>query len=208
MNPPRVNTSGHSGLCASLLSSVLVEPFDPRRLLGMVNVASTFTAGYAEPSLGAAGSHRAFVVGINDYGSNKLTKPVDDASDMSALLEAKGFSVWSSLNPSRSRFVESFDMFCGTLAGARSVVVHFSGHGLAPSSEIFLVASDSTGVCLCRFAFAQFPVSWSVYHPSISTLCHPSCRRTGELDSRELDAVSAAHRRPYCCHHDLPGLLP
>jgi uncharacterized caspase-like protein len=143
-----VNASGHSGLCASLLSSVLVEPVDPRRLLGMVNVASTFAAGYPGPPLPVVSTHQAFVVGVNEYsgaGFRLLTKAVNDAVDVAAALETGGFSVHSFANLPRSQFVEAFDTFCQGLTGARSVVIHFSGHGLAPSSEIFLAASDSAG---------------------------------------------------------------
>ncbi len=143
---PRVNASGHSGLCASLLSSVLVGTVDPRHLLGMVNVATTFVAGYPALSSPALCTHRAFVVGVNKYsgsGVGSLIKSVNDAEDVAAALETGGFSVHSFLDLPRSQFVEAFDSFCQSLAGARSVVVHFSGHGLAPSSEIFLAASDS-----------------------------------------------------------------
>jgi hypothetical protein len=155
---PRVNASGHSGLCASLLSSVLVGTVDPRRLLGMVNVASTFVAGFPTLPSPALCTHRAFVVGVNVYsgsGVGSLTKSVNDAVDVAAALEAGGFSVQRFLDLPCSLFVEAFDTFCQSLAGARSVVVHFSGHGLAPSSEIFLaVADSSTGGwvavwCLC-----------------------------------------------------------
>jgi hypothetical protein len=145
----RIDTSGRSGLCASLLSSVLVEPLDPRRLLGMVNVATTFVAGYLALPTPVVSTHRAFVVGVNEYsgaGFGTLMKSVNDAEDVAAALETGGFSVQRFLDLPRSQFVEAFDTFCQSLAGARSVVVYFSGHGLAPSSEVFLVASNSTGV--------------------------------------------------------------
>ena len=103
-----MNASGHSGLCASLLSSVLVEPVDPRRLLGMVNVASTFAAGYPGPPLPVVSTHQAFVVGVNEYsgaGFRPLTKAVNDAVDVAAALETGGFSVHSFANLPRSQFV-------------------------------------------------------------------------------------------------------
>ena len=131
-----------------MLSSVLVEPLDPRRLLGIVNVASTFAAGFPGMPSPSTCTHRAFVVGVSKYSGSvfgPLTKSINDAEDFAAALETCGFSVHSFVNLPRSQFVEAFDAFCQSLAGARSVVVHFSGHGLAPSSEIFLAASDSTG---------------------------------------------------------------
>ncbi len=122
-----------------------MHPFDMRRLLGMVNVASTLSLRYPQVSVPGERSHRAFVVGIGDYISfGQLSKSVSDATDMATLLDAKGFCVSSALNPTRARFVEDFDEFCKDLGGARSVVVHYAGHGLAPLSESFLVAVDST----------------------------------------------------------------
>ena len=121
-----------------------------RRLLGMVNVASTLFLRYPQVPVPGERSHRAFVVGIGDYISfGKLGKSVNDATDMATLLDAKGFCVSSVLNPTRSQFVEAFDKFCKDLGGARSVVVHYAGHGLAPLSESFLVAVDSRAGMPC-----------------------------------------------------------
>ena len=86
-----MNASGHSGLCASLLSSVLVGAVDPRRLLGMVNVATTFVAGYPALPSPALCTHRAFVVGVNVYsgsGVGSLTKSVNDAEDVTRFVRA------------------------------------------------------------------------------------------------------------------------
>ena len=145
-----VNESRHSGLCASLLSSVLVEPFDPRRLLGMVNVASTLSLGFPQLPPPGERSHLAFVVGVGDYFSfDKLHCSSNDAADVGNLLGVKGFSVFTVPNPTRSQFVEAFEQFCEGLDGARSVVIFFAGHGVAPSSESFLLAVDSTAGMPC-----------------------------------------------------------
>jgi hypothetical protein len=151
-----IDSSGSqtSGLCASVLSSVIVESLDPRRLLGMVNVASALSTGYQlSPQLNT-GTHWAFVAGIDDYlFFSKLDKSVNDAKRMASLFSDKGFSVVSALNPTRSQFMDALEIFCRELpvTGVRSVLVHYSGHGVAPTSESFLAAVDSSpsmcGLC-------------------------------------------------------------
>ena len=170
-----------------------------RRLLGMVNVASTLFLRYPQVPVPGERSHRAFVVGIGDYISfGKLGKSVNDATDMATLLDAKGFCVSSVLNPTRSQFVEAFDKFCKDLGGARSAVVHYAGHGLAPLSESFLVAVDSRAGMPCAdlLSVRRF-VS---VHPACAWLHWYRC--AGDMDPRELDAAPAACcGTACCCHH-------
>jgi uncharacterized caspase-like protein len=112
----------------------------------MVNVAGLqFWGGGPPPPTTPGGTHRAFVVGVNAYVSlQPLKKAVQDATGMAAMLHDKGYDVVSLVDPSRSAFVTAFETFCGSLAGAHKVVIHFSGHGFAPAAESFLAAADST----------------------------------------------------------------
>jgi hypothetical protein len=138
------------------------SPSDWSQLLGMVNVATSqfwTRQGVVTPS---APANRAFVVGINEYarGSEvpRLSKCVNDASDMTQLLEAKGYDVVSLLNASRPQFVTAFNSFCDNLGGAQRVVIHFSGHGVSPANESFLLATDSTRTFGCTVPLCQWRV--------------------------------------------------
>jgi hypothetical protein len=141
-----------SGLCAALLKCVVPfggwDSVDWTRLLGMVNVAAV-RYWDATPTAPSSCTHRAFVVGVNAYsaegGFTPLTKCVADAHAMAALLDRKGYDVVRVLDPTRSQFVTAFEAFCASLTSStQKVVVHFSGHGVAPAGEQFLAAADVT----------------------------------------------------------------
>ncbi len=157
-----------SGLCEAMLKRVVPESgwtsVDWSQFLGMVNVA---TVRYWDASLSTSAapstinSHRAFVVGINAYGTGgdfpRLVKCVGDARAMAALLDRCGYDVVSVLDPTRAQLVTAFEAFCASLnSSTLKVVVHFSGHGVA-SGDQFLVARDSSGsprcarvLCVCQ----------------------------------------------------------
>jgi hypothetical protein len=177
---------------------------DWSQFLGMVNVAAV---RYWDASLSTSAapstinSHRAFVVGINAYGAggdfNRLVKCVGDARAMAALLDRSGYDVVTLLDPTRAQLVTAFEAFCASLTSrTQKVVVHFSGHGVAPVGEQFLIAADASGTC----AAAGAPVTFHVLVPrcprgvrcSALWMCgcllplYCSCCRV--LDSCELDA--------------------
>ena len=137
---------------------------DWSQFLGMVNVAAVlyWDASLATSAAPSTFSHRAFVVGINTYSAVKpLTKCVGDAQAMAALLDRKGYDVVTLLDPTRAQLVTAFEAFCASLTSrTQKVVVHFSGHGVAPVGEQFLIAADASGPCAA--AGAPFPVHVSV----------------------------------------------
>jgi hypothetical protein len=109
-------------------------------------------------------SHRAFVVGINAYRAGgdftRLAKCVGDARAMAALLDRSGYDVVTLLDPTRAQLVTAFEAFCASLSGStQKVVVHFSGHGVAPVGEQFLIAADASGSCAAAGAPSPFHVS-------------------------------------------------
>jgi hypothetical protein len=172
---------------------------DWSQFLGMANVAAVryWDASLATSAAPSTFSHRAFVVGINAYGSGddftRLDKCVGDAQAMAALLDRSGYDVVTLLDPTRAQLVTAFEAFCASLTSrTQKVVVYFSGHGVA-SGDQFLVAADSSGSCASRFrcmhvAALSLPRCHflrSFFPSSFSCLWR---RRPGVLDSSELDA--------------------
>ena len=147
-----------SGMCDALLKHVVVDSggggdVDWSRVLGMVNVAAVRYWGPSPVPLPAVStcSHRAFVVGVNAYntaaGIRSLASCVGDAQAMADLLDSRGYDVVRVLDPTRSQLVTAFEAFCASLTSSTvKAVVHFSGHGVAPAGEQFLLAADASGL--------------------------------------------------------------
>ena len=169
---------------------------DWSQFLGMVNVAAVryWDASLSTSAAPSTCSHRAFVVGINAYGTRgdftRLDKCVGDAQAMAALLDRSGYDVVTLLDPTRAQLVTAFEAFCASLTSStQKAVVYFSGHGVA-SGDQFLVAADSSGSCASRCTWQPCPCHTftfcALFFPSsFSCLWR---RRPGVLDSSELDA--------------------
>jgi hypothetical protein len=92
----------------------------------------------------AIGSYAAFVVGINDYITLKpLSKCVDDAKDMAALLARNGYAVTPLLNPTYRELSVGFRSFLSSLSSDCNVVVFFSGHGVELNGMNYLMPADA-----------------------------------------------------------------
>jgi hypothetical protein len=115
------------------------------QLLGAVHVGSSCYWDGIEPR--SVASRRALLIGVNSYDvSNNLTplsKCIDDAQSVGGMLEPLGYEVTYSLDPTREEFVCALESFSKSLARTGLAIVHFSGHGFAPTRENFLSAKDS-----------------------------------------------------------------
>ncbi len=107
----------------------------------------------------AIGPYAAFVVGINSYKKlPRLSKCVNDAKDMAALLARKGYAVTQLLNPTYKELHVKFNSFLESLSSDCNVVVFFSGHGMEEKGENYLMPKDAD----------PLPKGW----------CHRQCHHT------------------------------
>ena len=84
------------------------------------------------------------MVGVNDYTALKpLSKCVDDAKDMAALLEKNGYAVTQLLNPTFRELSIGFHSFLRSLSSDCNVVVFFSGHGMELNGVNYLMPADA-----------------------------------------------------------------
>ena len=91
----------------------------------------------------STGLWRSFALGNNAYPAPyALTKCVHDAEDVSAALASKGHAVTLLLNAGRDQVLQAFEAFVASLAPACTVVMFFSGHGLAVGGHNYLVPVD------------------------------------------------------------------
>jgi hypothetical protein len=141
------------------------------RLLGAVHVGSSFYWDGIEPT--SVASHRALLVGVNSYDDrdhfSPLSLSIGDARSVGGVLEPLGYEVTYSLDPTRDELVSAVESFSKNLVHTRLAIVHFSGHGFAPTRESFLSAKDSKctfrpgGLISCLLTCSPAPRCVSYY---------------------------------------------
>ena len=111
----------------------------------MLNFAAL--AGFAQSDDGSPGLRKfALVIGNGAYsGLTPLVNPVNDANDISAVLEHIGFSVDKILNGSRVQMEDAVLRLKGNLGAAENAYGFFfyAGHGVQSGGENFLIPVDA-----------------------------------------------------------------
>ncbi|MCP4754171.1 MAG: hypothetical protein GY866_25065, partial [Proteobacteria bacterium] len=93
-----------------------------------------------EPSSPAEENNRfALVIGNEDYHTNPLPNPANDAKAVKHALEHLGFEVELGLNLDRGEMLEKIATFGGKLTPATTGLFYYSGHGLQVQGENYLV---------------------------------------------------------------------
>jgi len=93
---------------------------------------------YASPRI-------ALVVGNSNYGDAPLENPVNDAQDMAAALQDRGFETELVLNADRRGFVESIRQFSRKLSSSDDAVglFYYAGHGVEVDGINYLIPVDA-----------------------------------------------------------------
>jgi uncharacterized caspase-like protein len=115
--------------------------------LGAVGVLCLTQASFAQltkPAMPATGIAKvALVIGNSKYQRGELENPVNDASDVAAVLQSYGFDVVKVLNADRQKMRESIRQF-GEMLGPKTVAVLFyAGHGLQINGKNYLIPVDA-----------------------------------------------------------------
>lgn len=91
----------------------------------------------------SAADRVALIIGIDDYDNvPKLAKATGDAKAVGARLEQLGFEVTTLLNGNRREIAQNLSELRAKAEDATTVLVHFSGHGVAAGGENFLLPKD------------------------------------------------------------------
>ena len=111
---------------------------------------------------GATGPRVALVIGNADYmdgvSLRPLRNPVNDAQEMTKVLEEIGFEVISLHNAKKSQIGEAIHQFSEQIGSEGVALFYFSGHGLQVSGQNYLVPVD-----------AKIQASYQVRHQCNST---------------------------------------
>jgi uncharacterized caspase-like protein len=110
--------------------------------LGFAAVA-TLLAATATPSLAAAGSRVALVIGNANYKVGALKNPVNDAKAVATSLRSLGFEVTHRENASLREMLEAFQQFSTQSKSAEVRVVYYAGHGVQLKGRNYLLPVDT-----------------------------------------------------------------
>lgn len=92
---------------------------------------------------GFAADKVALVIGIDDYDNiPHLTKAVGDAEAISNRFGELGFKVTNLENPGRRQILKALSDLRDTASNTATIVLHFSGHGVAIDGENFILPKD------------------------------------------------------------------
>ncbi len=91
----------------------------------------------------------ALVVGNKDYQHvQKLKNPLNDADDMSRVLETLGFEVITLTNATYQQLSAGLSRFNGKLTGSDVAFLYHSGHGVSYGGKNYLLPVDAQIECL------------------------------------------------------------
>jgi uncharacterized caspase-like protein len=110
--------------------------------LGFAAVA-TLLAATATPSLAAAGSRVALVIGNANYKVGALKNPANDAKAVATSLRSLGFEVTHRENASLREMLEAFQQFSTQSKSAEVRVVYYAGHGVQLKGRNYLLPVDT-----------------------------------------------------------------
>lgn len=91
---------------------------------------------------------RALVIGNNNYDRSvaKLRHCVNDADDLSTLLNKIGFKVTTQHNLTNQELIEIVYDFAKTIVDGDLVMFYFAGHGYSVDSENYLISVDDINI--------------------------------------------------------------
>jgi uncharacterized caspase-like protein len=91
----------------------------------------------------SSGKRVALVIGNSSYKVNPLTNPVNDATDMAALLKRLGFTVTLKTNAGKREMKEVMAEFAHSLQKSEIGLFYYSGHGIQVENNYFLIPVDA-----------------------------------------------------------------
>lgn len=92
-----------------------------------------------------AQSRHAIVIGNSDYATiEQLNNPVNDANDMSAVLEQLGFSTNKYVNVRQTDFRQLFSRLPPSVIESRVFLFYYAGHGVQIARQNYLIPVDVT----------------------------------------------------------------
>lgn len=107
----------------------------------LITVLMALASLLAPPA--SASDRVALIIGIDEYENvPRLSKATGDAIALGARLEQLGFEVDMLLNGSRREIAQKLSGLRARAESATTVLVHFSGHGVASGGENFLLPKD------------------------------------------------------------------
>ena len=113
-------------------------------LTGGGEVVSSLSVTYKKPPVLVLEKRLALIIGNADYpGSNKLSNPVNDATDMAAALKKLGFEVIQFTNLNNRGMREAINTFGEKLRDYQVGLFYYAGHGVQSKGRNFLVPLDA-----------------------------------------------------------------
>ncbi len=104
----------------------------------LIIVCTTLLA--VERGIAAQGGNRvALVIGNSDYKSTPLSNPVNDATDMAAVLSKLGFEIIVKTNANRMEMLNGLDLFNQKLKRSGTGLFFYAGHGMQIGGSNYLI---------------------------------------------------------------------
>ncbi len=113
------------------------------RILGVAWVLGLVAGLWPQPAAAQPAAKRALVIGNAAYADAPLTNPGNDATDMTRLLEAMGYTVRTVRDGSREQMLQALREHAAALAPSSLSLVYFAGHGVQFGGRNFLVPVDA-----------------------------------------------------------------
>jgi uncharacterized caspase-like protein len=88
----------------------------------------------------------ALVIGNANYQVGKLDTPLNDATDMAAILKKLGFEVILLENASKRQMQESFENFSKKLGKGIVGLFYYAGHGMQVDGENYLIPVNNASI--------------------------------------------------------------
>ena len=98
---------------------------------------------YPSSSFAATEQHIALVIGNSAYKSGPLKNPVNDATDMAAMLKKLGFSVTFKKNARLQEMDEAIEAFGNRLKRGGVGLFYYAGHGVQINGTNYLLPIDA-----------------------------------------------------------------
>lgn len=113
-------------------------------MTGGGEVTSTLTVTYKKPPVLVLEKRLALVIGNADYpGANKLSNPVNDATDIATALKQLGFDVLQFTNLDNKGMRQAINTFGEKLRDYQVGLFYYAGHGLQSQGNNYLVPIDA-----------------------------------------------------------------
>lgn len=123
----------------------------------------------------------ALVIGNSNYNNSPLANPVNDANDMTEVLEQLGFEVEKEINVKHVEMENAFIRFIKKLRDSEASLVYFAGHGLQIKGENYLApidieTNDETAVLGSSYNVNDYLRKISHYRDKTNIIILDACR--------------------------------